>query len=227
MKRVLVLLVFAIILFGGCTNVREDIEGTKINENSEYPEIPEPIVEPVSENNQFFFQNICEPIYYEATYTFADSKDLPDRIALIVTEREKTESGILYEMRLDYNKEFSGRDYFGWDRFWLGYFFVQGQEIYLLRNEKLSDIIGNEKELINRGTLICNYEGVSDELGEEGWHSYITVDGNRREYHSYNNGTETGFYEAFIWEQGKGLISYRSGIGAEGDAIELQLDTYN
>lgn len=62
-------------------------------------------------------------------------------------------------------------------------------------------------------------------LGEDesGFHSYLEVKGDKREYHSYNNQVSTGYYESFIWEKGKGLINYRSGYGAESNSIELQL----
>lgn len=32
---------------------------------------------------------------------------------------------------------------------------------------------------------------------------------------------EPGFYEWFVWEQGKGLVEYGSGFGAEGDILYL------
>jgi aminopeptidase C len=49
----------------------------------------------------------------------------------------------------------------------------------------------------------------------------------QREYHSYNNLTGTGFYEQFIWEDAKGLVTYKSGFGAEKNDIELQLISTN
>ena len=178
-----------------------------------------------SMKNPYFFENFTESVYYDAKYSFSDRKELPNSIALKVTQIEKLSHGTLYEMKLDYDKDFQGRDYFGWDRFHLGYFYVQEDSIYLLRNIEVSEMIENEDAIINQGELICSNESVDDTLGEEqqGWHTYIVTEGNQCEYHSYNNETETGFYETFVWEQGKGLVLYRSGFGAESDAIEIQL----
>jgi len=58
---------------------------------------------------------------------------------------------------------------------------------------------------------------------EEGWRESIVYDGFMCEYRGYNTLVETGFYECFIWEKGKGLIMYKSGFGAEKDDIELNL----
>ena len=44
-------------------------------------------------------------------------------------------------------------------------------------------------------------------------------------YRSYNDLTETGYYERFVWEKGKGLIEYKSGFGAERDRIYLWRET--
>ena len=59
--------------------------------------------------------------------------------------------------------------------------------------------------------------------GKKGWHESITVNGDICEYRSYNDLTETGYYEGFLWEKGKGMLEYRSGVGAEMDGIELQI----
>lgn len=74
-------------------------------------------------------------------------------------------------------------------------------------------------------------EDVQDRYGKEdirgenerGWHEYISVEDNKSEYHGYNSLIETGYYECFVWEIGKGLIEYKSGYGAGSDAIEVYL----
>lgn len=73
--------------------------------------------------------------------------------------------------------------------------------------------------------MVCNEGGKEDPLGddEKGWHEYIVVDGNRREYHAYSNLVETGYYECFVWEVGRGLVRYWSGYGARSNDIELYL----
>jgi hypothetical protein len=58
---------------------------------------------------------------------------------------------------------------------------------------------------------------------EPGWHHYVTVNGDIIESHSYDKQVESGYYETFIWEKGRGLIYYASGYGAERDSIELTI----
>lgn len=68
--------------------------------------------------------------------------------------------------------------------------------------------------------------GKEDSLKEEkGWHEEIMVEGTVCTYRSYNDLTETGYYERFVWEKGKGLIEYKSGFGAERDRIYLWRET--
>lgn len=137
-----------------------------------------------------------------------------------VTEVKRFEEGSLYQLELNCNEEI--QDEYGVDRKHLGFFMVLDDRIYLINDEDEFKTVG---EIVNAGTLVCSEEGKKDTLDENacGWHEYILVDGNRREYHGYNDLTETGYYECFVWELGKGLVEYRSGYGAEADAIQLFL----
>ena len=86
--------------------------------------------------------------------------------------------------------------------------------------------IKNEEDFIARGTVVCQEMGKEDSLKEEkGWHEEIMVEGTVCTYRSYNDLTETGYYERFVWEKGKGLIEYKSGFGAERDRIYLWRET--
>ncbi len=58
---------------------------------------------------------------------------------------------------------------------------------------------------------------------EAGFHHYIDVENDEIIYHSYNNLTETGYYETFVWKIGVGLIQYKSGFGAERESIKLDI----
>lgn len=102
---------------------------------------------------------------------------------------------------------------------------MSDDKIYFVREEGIQDEAESANEIIDRGTLICSKEGKEDTLeeGERGWHESILADGSRREYHGYNNLVETGYYECFVWEMGKGPVEYRSGYGAEAEAIALYL----
>ncbi len=173
--------------------------------------------------NPFFFPD-KKSKEYDAKFTFLDTS-LPDNINLTIVEVLCFESGVLYELRIDCDNDFSGRDNNGWDRFQIGYFYVQEKMIYLLRGQDIIESIKSEEDIIKLGTIVCQNEEMEDTLhaDELGWHEYILVNDNQCEYHSYNNLTETGFYESFTWEYGKGLVEYRSGFGAEREGIELQL----
>lgn len=143
-----------------------------------------------------------------------------DEFDISVTEVKRFEEGSLYQLELDCNEKI--QDGYGVDRRHLGFFMVLGDRIYLIHDE---DEFETVEEITDAGTLVCSEEGKKDTLDENtrGWHEYILADGSRREYHGYNDLIETGYYECFVWELGKGLVEYRSGYGAESDAIQLFL----
>jgi hypothetical protein len=180
-----------------------------------------------TDRNPFFFLNDVSKARYKSRFTFFSEDTLPNEMELLVTEVLNFENGILYELRLDYDKDFDNRHLFGWDRFQLGYFYVQKDKIIMIRGINVLDKIKSEEDIFKECNIVCQEKEHNDALGEneKGWHEYILADGNRREYHGYNTLTETGFYEMFIWEEGKGLVEYKSGFGAEKDDIELQLIT--
>lgn len=178
-------------------------------------------------NNNFFCEDITkEKVYYVRHSFFTDV--IPDEILLQITMASQYENGKLYRVKCDFDKDFPGRYELGYDRFSLGYFYIQdnGDTIYRIREEDMTDeVMDSEEKIMLAGTVVCQEKEKKDILGdgENGWHEWIVVDNDRREYHSYNNLTETGFYEQFIWEPGYGLIYYTSGFGAESDMIEMTL----
>lgn len=176
------------------------------------------------DRNPFFFEDDVAIADYNARFTFT-GLDLPNEVELLITEVLSYENGIMYELKINYSEDFRGRNYYGWDRFHLGYFYVQKDKIYLIQDQNVFDSIKTEEDIINSGIIVCQEEEMKDALNENegGWHEYILVNGNQREYYGYNSLSETGFYEMFIWEQGKGLIEYKCGFGAEKDDIELSL----
>lgn len=44
---------------------------------------------------------------------------------------------------------------------------------------------------------------MTDELAadEKGFHHWLEAKGDKREFHSYSNLVETGYYELFIWKR--------------------------
>ena len=128
--------------------------------------------------------------------------------------------GKLYELKLDFIEGVPI------ERLCLGYFYVQKDKIYKieLTEENLNKVKKGEG-LPDSSVIVCQDKELKDTLSkdEPGFHHYLEVDGDKREYHSYNNQVSTGYYESYTWDKGKGLINYRSGYGAERDSIELQL----
>ncbi len=171
----------------------------------------------------FFFPNVDTAYSYKLTTSFDSLSDM-NQIQLMITEIKKYDEGVLYELKCDINEDIVDR--YGIPVRDLGLFFVQDDKIYFIRDGAVKDELVNVETITDKGTLVCCEEGRADALSEEerGWHEYILADGNRREYHGYNTLVETGYYETFIWEEGKGLTGYRRGYGAEADALELHLN---
>lgn len=69
------------------------------------------------------------------------ASDGPDEVTLIIDKICSYAEGDLYGLKIDYEKDFPGRDYYEWDRFHPGYFYVRADKIYLMqnRNQNLSE----------------------------------------------------------------------------------------
>lgn len=173
------------------------------------------------EATNYFFEKGISSWTYEGRFLQLSMQE--EQIELSVTEVKHFEEGNLYELMWNCNKD--AKDRYGVDRRYLGLFLVLDDCIYLIRNRDTKEELTTVDEFRHIGTLVCSKYGKEDilEENERGWHEYILVEDNRSEYHGYNNLVETGYYECFVWEIGKGLIEYRSGYGAESDAIEVYL----
>ncbi|KNY25863.1 DUF5991 domain-containing protein [Pseudobacteroides cellulosolvens] len=169
-------------------------------------------------DNAFFFKDSVSELNYNGRFLF--DEPVEKDVKLHINEVTSAKSGRIYELKLD------SIDGVSTERLSLGYFCVQKDKIYKIEptKENLNKLIRN-KEMPNDSVVVCQDKEIKDTLSNEehGWHHYLKVDGNKREYYSYNNLVGTGYYESFIWEKDKGLINYRSGYGAERDSIEIQL----
>lgn len=167
--------------------------------------------------NPYFFNNGVAGANYQAIFSF----DEPGKgdAALQINKIEDLNRGTVYELKLNAVQGIPA------DRLSLGYFYVQQNKIYKTDPTQDSLKILETDELPCACFIVCQEDAAQDSFEDQpGFHQYITADGDKREYHSYNDETETGYYESFTWERGKGLISYRSGYGAEKDSIELDLN---
>lgn len=175
------------------------------------------------------------------------SGEVPGEMGLLVTHVASYPDGNLYELRLDYNEEFTCRSYDGCDRRHLGYFYVEEDSVYRVRvidegfkaSFDTSDTADgtavitqnddittwSEQDLKSKGTIVCSNRDIDDriEKEEQGFHEVIETDGNCSMYQSWYNRVETDFYERFTWERGKGLVYYESGYGAASFNLEITL----
>ena len=174
----------------------------------------------------FFFDYGTETAAFEAEFASTPFGEY-EQVKIQVEQVEQWENGILYTMVIESDTEDDSRYLYGRDRFFLGYFYVSEDKIYRIDENKMEEVnIKNEEDFIARDTVVCQEMGKEDSLKEEkGWHEEIMVEGTVCTYRSYNDLTETGYYERFVWEKGKGLIEYKSGFGAERDRIYLWRET--
>ena len=176
-----------------------------------------------SADSYFFPQDESSHTYMA---TFIDLELVEKEVVLHVTEVQVFEEGALYELKIDSDME--ARDtHAGYRGDWrnFGLFYVQGDEVYFIRAEETQSEYQTVEEILDAATLVCSEDGKKDALGEDerGWHEFILAEGDRREYHGYSTMVETGYYEHFYWEKGKGLVNYGSGYGALADGIEMYL----
>ncbi|MCH5281547.1 MAG: hypothetical protein J1E61_08770 [Lachnospiraceae bacterium] len=183
----------------------------------------------VTSSEAYFFPRGTDKEDYNMAHLFLGN-DLPVKVQLDIHLIKNYGNGKLYEIKFDEAFDISERYDFrarqGWDRFHLGFFYVQGDTIYRVRDIDAEGITGwSEEEIISKGQLVCQSESMEDKLDpeEKGFHERISVQGNICYYRSWENYVETGFYERFVWERGRGLIEYVSGYGAGAEHMELKI----
>lgn len=195
------------------------------NEMRYVHEAEERVPEVWQPDDYFFPRGTTSQVYKVAFADFGPRQE-EEEVTLYITEIQVFEEGTLYELKIDSDVE-APDTHAGYRGDWrnFGLFYVQGDEIYFIRAEEAKDKYETAEEILNAGALVCSEAGEEDALGEDerGWHEFILVDGDRREYHGYSTLVETGYYEHFFWEEGKGLVKYESGYGALADGIEMYL----
>ena len=227
MKRISIAIVMiAVILLSACAHPDSPV-------NASTPQIPDITASPQAspteaavigyiESNPFFFANTDSKLAYKGLFMFDDiiEKD----VTLYISELADLTYGKLYELNLE------PVDGVPDDRLSLGYFYVQEDKIYKIKpTEANLNMIRRRGKLPDSSMIVCQDTEIKDVLGENepGFHQYLDINGDRREFHSYNNQVSTGYYESYTWEKTKGLIYYESGYGAGRDSIEFELYTTN
>ena len=210
MKKRLILICFIIIIFTSCS---KEYVPNEQNEPANYSD------NTYNQNQSFFFPDTKEGISYNATFSIGEGF-IDEIIQCQVISIGNYVKGELFEIKFDnINDDLDSR-------LNLGYFYVEDDAIYKIeKTEENIKILKEENKLPTDNILVCKNDSVKDVLSEneKGQHHYITANGNTIEFHSYNNQTETGYYENMSWEKNKGMIFYKSGYGAGRDSIELNI----
>lgn len=176
---------------------RFDVEPPiKIIEASEGDDI---IVEHIDEDimtNDLFVGN--SSVEYEIKYSWDEGYEI-GKITLDIVEVKDLKEGKLYVMDTEDEIPVEGFPI---------YIYVKEDEIYRLwRTSEEMEEIESEEELLEKSTLVCQYENLPDQLDEyeEGVHHYITVENDEVEsrYFHYNDcANVTGYWESFTWKKG-------------------------
>jgi len=226
-KNFLVFLLMTILIFSGC------LYSETARESSAIPA-----------NEYFYAQDTC----LTADITTKDVVAFESRLSPNLEKTEKTnlniykaasmQKGSIYKLIIDPVENLDG--YLAVERLQL-YFYVTNDEIYriwshvydndaLIRFSNNDDLLiltlDTEEKILNNSYLVCRKNAASDEKGrndEPGMHNVIEIDGNRIKSRMWNvkqNG-DTDFYEVFVWESGRGIVSYKSGFGAGRDMLYL------
>lgn len=231
LKKAMIASVLMLLIGTGCTafqptaDTPDDLQPVaNTPQNIELsPALPEltPSVAPPNEPNDigdtYFFSDSKQHITYSGAIEFGGDFQ---NISVVLNIYRESSIVDLYELKLDKIEGIPE------EKLNLGCFFREGLTIYRVNSQiDMSGII-DKSDIILNSVVVSNDEPISDVLGgeERGYHHWIDVYDNKCEYHSYSNQAETGFYEIFVWELGKGLVEYESGFGAERDSIHLTME---
>ncbi len=228
MKKVLtIILAVGFLLSSGCTQANNipkiPSQGSNSNDLKQSTQVdltPNKTTTNTTDTgtNLFFFKDKDSKLTYKGNFLFDDivEKD----VRLNINELANLKYGKLYELKLDFVEGVPN------ERLSLGYYYVQKDKIYKIQptSENLNKLKTSEV-LPDGSVIVCQDKEIKDTIGkdEPGLHHYLEVNGDKREFDSYNNQVSTGYYESLTWKKGKGLVNYRSGYGAEKDSMELQL----
>ena len=226
-------IVFALLLFllVGCTYLEQDndisdelsseidassnVELSSAAPTTSLASSPTELLDDMS--TSFFFPKSLKHIKYNGYISF-DGDYTKVSFMLQIAKKEELEN--LYELFFDKIEGIPD------DRLNLGYFYVDNKTIYRLKIplEGVSNI--SYELIVLNSDIVCCEQPIDDEIDNEdrGIHRSLKVFNEKCESYFYNNQVETGFYEAFVWELGKGLIEYKSGFGAERDSIHIIMD---
>ncbi len=219
MRKILVIILLCALTIIGCENI-SNVQNSDLDNNIIVVE-EDVIDQSESEKNDyesFYFVDDITSTKYEGQFVFHDII----RTEIVINEEVllNAENGRFIKLFLD------GIDGVPDERLLIGYFYEKNEMIYKITpTEANINLIVVKGELPEESIIVCQRESLDDALSETeaGFHHYIDVENDEIIYHSYNNLTETGYYETFVWKIGVGLIQYKSGLGAERESIKLDI----
>lgn len=222
-KIIIICNIFIALLCCSCSNY-EVINEVKLEDKNKTKQ--------TKESNPYFCVEEDISIEFQGEIFFDDFGDIPIpkcKTAIYFEKITNLRQGVLYHLTIN---PISGLN-IPEERLSVGYFYVQEDKIirlwgndnniWSLSSEEIEAIVSSDK-LPSQSEIVCQENEIKDSLqeDEEGWHQYLVVDGNRREFHSYYKYPQsTGYWESFTWEKGIGLVSYKSGYRDGIDYIEL------
>lgn len=167
--------------------------------------------------NDYFFAESEEKYTYDvAEFLYEDIEEVSVKVSMEASFDE----GNVYSIVIDY-EDCPGRYFYGVDRFELGLFYVSKDKVYLLKDNIDEDI--TKERFIQDGIVVCSNEDYDENY--DGEQRTIVNEGDVCIYTSYNTLTESGMYYEYQWTKGEGLTYFKSGYGAEGDPIEIIIDS--
>lgn len=184
-------------------------------------------------DNLYFFSEEDTSVKFEGSLYFSTFGDIlvPEcEININFVKVAELKQGILYQLKIDSMEDLEIPE----ERLSIGYFYVQEDKIiriwesddnvWGLSSQCLEQLISEDK-IPPQSEIVCQETEIEDSLaeGEEGWHQYLVVNGDRREFHSYyQHPQHSGYWESFTWEKGVGLIFYQSGYRDGVDFFKLK-----
>lgn len=186
--------------------------------------------------NPFFYEMEEKKIEYEGYFYPYSYREIWQNIDLSIMELYSLKNGNLYALQLEQLEVSNPLDEIKLGRRYLGYFYVTDQIIYYMpssvegyTNEKNREIIDclqtNEKKFCDDCYIVCCESGTRDIMDENGYHSFVEVDGERRIFRYYNDyfyGSKE--YLLIVWEKEKGIVYYMRGNGAMNMHVEFGVD---
>lgn len=178
------------------------------------------------ERNLYFFQQ--EHVYLQANAKYQDGAEFVETTAnLELYLVKKYEYGNVYRLKIEPLGDLTI------NRLNI-YFYVSNNKIYevngflqednkvitfMADDERLTEMLDTDEKLIHNSYIVCQDNKTMDELEEyeTGEHFAFQKSENQITFSRWiiQGLYELDYYETFVWEEGKGLVEFKSGYGTD------------